>query len=172
MGGEPTFQCGQCGKSHEGLPKDQGFKLPDEVWAIPQPERAQRAHWDTDLCQMDDRFFIRCLLQVPFAGSEGDYYGWGAWAEVDREIFVRYVGLYDANASGEPPAIGTLANSIPTYEDADRSQVMIHFGLQSDRPTLTFDKTSHSLAHDQRHGISQEKFHDIPVATGAVSERG
>lgn len=168
IGAKSTFQCRQCGKTHTGLPKDQGFKLFDEVWAVPEPERSQRARWDTDFCQMGDRFFIRCLLPVPFAGSESDYYGWGVWAEVDREVFLRYVQLYDVDASGEPPATGTLANSVPLYGDADRAQVTIHFGSQNDRPTLTFEELSNSLAHDQRHGLSQEKFHDILVATGAL----
>ena len=168
MGAESTFQCPQCGKNHEGLPKDLAFKLPDELWAIPESERSQLARWDTDLCQMGHRFFIRCLLPVPFAGSETDYYGWGVWAEVDREVFFRYVQVYDQDASGDPPATGTLANSIPLYGDADRSQVTIHFGSHNDRPTLRFAELSNSLAHDQRHGLSQEKFHEILVATGAV----
>lgn len=142
--------------------------MPDDVWVIPEPERAQRARWDSDLCQMGDRFFIRCLLCVPFADSKDDYFGWGVWAEVDRAVFDRYLEIYEIDGSGEPPATGVLANSIPPYRDADGSKVIVHFARQDERPTLTFADGSNSLAHDQRHGLSQEKFHDILTTMGAI----
>jgi hypothetical protein len=155
------FACPQCGKIHEGLPKDQAFKLPDEVWAIPEPDRSESAKWNTDLCQLGDRFFIRCLLPVPFAGSEDDYYGWGVWVEVDPAVFQRYLEIYDKDGSAEPEASGKLANSIPLYADSFGSTVTIGFGLPADRPTLTFSEDSNSLAHDQRVGLSQQKFHEL-----------
>lgn len=142
--------------------------MPDEVWALPEPERTQRARWNTDLCQMGDRFFIRCLLRVPFTGSKDDYFGWGVWAEVTRSVFDRYLEIYETDGSGEPPVTGTLANSIPPYRDADGSTVIVHFGPPDDRPTLTFADDCNSLAHDQIHGISQEKFHDILTTMGAI----
>jgi hypothetical protein len=53
------FICGTCGKEYAGLITDYGFKLPDVVWAIPEPERSIKAKFDTDLCRLGGRYFIR-----------------------------------------------------------------------------------------------------------------
>jgi len=62
-----SFVCGTCGARHEGFLTDTGFKLPDEVFAIPEPDREKRAQWDLDACVLDsERFFLRCILRIPF----------------------------------------------------------------------------------------------------------
>jgi len=71
------FKCGICGENHEGLPTEWACNLPDEVWAIDEPEREERARFTSDLCQFGERYFIRCMLEVPFTHSEGTF-GWGA----------------------------------------------------------------------------------------------
>src|SRR3546814_1534549 len=77
---ESSFNCPTCGTTHEGLPTDHGWQLPDDVWAIPEPERSNKATFTSDLCQLGDRFFIRCLLELPFNEQSG-YYGWGIRSE-------------------------------------------------------------------------------------------
>ena len=37
MAGE--YVCSVCGKEHAGLPTDWAYKLPDDLWALPEPER-------------------------------------------------------------------------------------------------------------------------------------
>jgi hypothetical protein len=89
-----SFICGICGKSHEGLPRDFGWTLPDDVWVIPEDERQERAKFTSDLCQYGDRFFIRSLMKTPILGAD-DYFGWGIWVEVEKASFDRYLALYD-----------------------------------------------------------------------------
>ena len=79
------FVCATCGQSHDGLPTDLGFKLPDDVWAIPAPRREEVARFTDDLCQYGDRYFIRGLLLVPLPDMGSDF-GWGVWAEVDVAV--------------------------------------------------------------------------------------
>jgi hypothetical protein len=43
-----SFICSQCGEPHDGLPTDSAFKLPDEVWAIPEPERSSKAKFTSE----------------------------------------------------------------------------------------------------------------------------
>lgn len=168
MDSAASFVCAQCGTTHEGYPTDRGWKLPDDVWEIPEPERSTRAHWDTDLCEMGGRFFIRCILCVPFTEREGDF-GWGVWVEVERPDFLRYVQLYTEDARDEPPHRGTLANAIPCYDDAVREHVSIQFGNNNDRPDVFTDPASmSSLARDQRQGIDDARYHEILVAIGAA----
>jgi hypothetical protein len=89
-------------------------------------DRAEKARFNSDLCQMGERYFIRCVLGVPFTESEGEF-GWGAWAEVDWSTFERYLELYDEDGSGEPPKDGILANDLPPYPSSIGSPVKIQF---------------------------------------------
>jgi hypothetical protein len=160
-GAKPTFVCGECGKTHEGLPKDRGYQLPDDVWAIPKDERENKAKFTKDLCQLGDRYFIRCILKVPFVNSD-EYFGWGLWAETDWSFFQRYLDLYEKDGSREPPHAGTIANRLPFYEDAFRARVLIQIAGPKDRPSLFFSPEAESiLAADQRRGIGMARYHEL-----------
>jgi hypothetical protein len=63
MRAEPNFVCAQCGTTHEGLPTDQGYKLPDDVYAIPKSEREARATFTSDLFSTGERYFFPGLAQ-------------------------------------------------------------------------------------------------------------
>lgn len=163
-----SFTCPQCGKTHEGLPRDLAFKLPDIVWALAPEERAARARFNTDLCEFDGRFFIRGLLCMPFIGSD-EYFGYGIWAQVDRAVFKRYVEIYDEDAELEPQAEGTIANRMPPYEQSNGENVSIAFGSASQRPRFTLAAESSSvLAREQREGIDEARYHDILDTNGML----
>jgi hypothetical protein len=168
MEATPGFVCAQCGTLHEGLPTDRGFKLPDDVWAIPEEEREARAKWSTDLCDMDGRYFIRGVLYVPLT-ERNDEFGWGVWAEVERSVFIRYLEVFESDASNEPPELGFLANAIPGYDDAKNECLSIRFGRSDQRPTFFAQPDSRSsLARDQRLGLDDEGYHAMLVAAGAI----
>jgi hypothetical protein len=159
-----SFICSECGETHDGLPTDSAFKLPDEVWAIPEPERSSKAKFTSDLCQLDERYFIRCLLEVPFTDQHG-YYGWGAWAEVTLPVFMKYLDLYDKDGTGEPRLEGALANDLPTYGKTLGLPVLLQFQTPDRRPTLHFAADAqHPLAREAAQGISYARFHEILVA--------
>ena len=163
-----SFICKTCGDAHEGLPTDHGWKLPDAVWAIPEAERASRAQFDTDRCQLGERFFIRCVLKLPFNEQSG-YYGWGVWVELSESSFYRYVELYDEDGSSEPVIAGHIANEIPAYPSALGLPVSVQFQDSTSRPTVYFPTTSnHPLAADQSSGIDNQQYHAILVATGSL----
>ncbi len=168
MEAKPGFDCTQCGTAREGYPTDRGFTLPDAVWAIPESEREARAKFTTHLCKMDGRCFIRGILLIPLVERE-DEFAWGLWAEVEPAVFERYLEIYDSDASDEAPQSGTLANEIPGYDDAANERVLIKFGLGGDRPEFILQPQSESsLAKDQRHGIDEQRYHEMLVAAGAL----
>ena len=165
---DPTdsFVCSVCGQSHGGLSTDTAFTLPDVVWAIPEAEREQHAKWTSDLCQLGERYFIRCLLPVKLTDQPG-YYGWGVWAEVDWPIFKRYLDLYDADGSGEPPVAGILSNEVAAYGETVGLPVSIQFGPSSKRPTLSFaNGVDHSFAHEAASGMSDSRYHEVLAIRG------
>lgn len=163
-----SFVCSTCGDTHEGLPTDHGWKLPDVVWAIPEEERSNKAKFNSDLCQFDNRFFIRCLLKLPF-NEQPDYYGWGVWVEVQEPSFYRYVELYDKDGSKEPAISGTIANAMPGYPSTLALPVAVQFQDSRSRPAVLMSSSNnHVLAAEQSAGIDNQRYHEILVATGSI----
>mgnify|MGYP003430499859 FL=1 len=162
-----SFICSVCGQSHAGAPTDTAFTLPDAVWALPPEERANKAKWTTDLCNMGNEYFIRCLLEISFTSQPG-YYGWGVWAQVEWKDFQKYLEYYDKNGSGEPPFPGTLANHLPTYGTTLRLPVLVRLRTQDQRPAIEFAaEIDHPLADEARGGMSNGRFHEVLLARGA-----
>jgi hypothetical protein len=144
-----------------GLVTDWAYKLPDVVWDIPEAERPEKARFDTDLCKFGERYFIRCFLSVPFAEAPAEF-GWGAWAEVKRPVFERYLELYDKDGSTEPVSSGILANNLLPYENSLGMPLNIQFRDPTKRPSLYFHQENASrLAVEQREGIGDARYHEI-----------
>jgi len=163
-----SFVCSTCGETHDGLPTDHAWKLPDVVWTIPENERSNQAKFNSDLCQFGSSFFIRCLLKLPF-NEQSDYYGWGVWVEVQEPDFYRYVELYDKDGSDEPAVSGTIANSMPGYPSTLGLPVMVQFQNSTSRPAVHMPGVSdHPLAAEQSTGIDNRRYHEILVATGSI----
>jgi hypothetical protein len=155
------FTCSICGKEHEGLVTDWAYKLPDVVWEIPESERAEKARFNDDLCQFGERYFIRCVLGVPFTEASGEF-GWGAWAEVDWPVFKLYMDFWDKDGSSEPVRQGSLANNLPAYEYSLNTTVLIQFRDPTKRPSLYTKQGDESqLAIEQRGGIDIARYHEI-----------
>ena len=156
-----SFTCSICGEEHQGLITDWAFTLPDVVWEIPEAERAEKARFNNDLCQFGERYFIRCVLDVPFTDGPGSF-GWGAWAEVDWPTFERYLELYDEDGSSEPVRAGALANSLAAYAHSLGTPVVVQFRDPTKRPSLYLKQEDESrLALEQRVGIDDARFHEI-----------
>jgi hypothetical protein len=158
--------CATCGETHEGLPTDYGWKLPDVVWTIPEERRSTEAEFNSDLCQLGGRFFIRAVLKLPFKEQPG-FYAWGPWVELQESNFYRYVELYDKDGTSEPMVTGALANEIPSYQSTLGLPVMVQFQNSASRPTLRVT-TVHQLADEQTQGIDNLRYHEILVAIGSV----
>jgi len=167
----PSFVCPICGESHEGFPTDYAYTLPDDVWAIPKDDRASQAKWTTDLCQFGERYFIRCLLPVAFAQRHG-YYEWGLWVEVEWSIFDKYLKFYDLDGTQEPKVTGYLANQVPVHQSSFGLPVCIQFGSSTQRPTVSFPTgSSHEFAIECEKRISECRYYEILVATGALNPK-
>jgi len=163
-----SFRCAICGEEHEGLPTDRGYALPDDVWAIPESERARHGYSSGDICDIDGRCFLRGVLEIPLMDRD-DHFGWGVWVEAERAVLERYAAIWSEDARTEPPRVGVLANVVPGFEDAANEQLTIHFGNASNRPTFTTSAESRSsLAVAQRRGLDDAAYHAMLVRAGAI----
>lgn len=163
------FQCGTCGRVHPDLPSDYAFRLPDELFALSSTERYLRTRSNASFCTIDEsRFFIRGVLNLPFADQEGEF-GWGVWAEVavdDLNTCLAYDSA-DADGSSVPRFRGKFANAIPGCHRTLGLPVEVQVGGIGQRPTLWLPRRSrHTLAREQAGGISAARHHQMLEACG------
>lgn len=162
------FVCSICGEEHVGLPTDWAYRLPDEVWALPESRRQEESRYSDDLCQWGERFFMRCVLPTPLIGAN-DSFGWGAWAEVSREVFERYLEFYDKDGSAEPRLPGRLANALSAYAGSMGAVVEIQLRDPKSRPELFLPATDQSLlAEEQRAGVDHARHQAILTLLGVL----
>ncbi|HET6397706.1 MAG TPA: DUF2199 domain-containing protein [Pseudoxanthomonas sp.] len=167
------YVCSSCGKTHDGLPTDWGFKLPDEVFDLSYLDKYRRSRFNTDLCALDEkRFFIRGILVIPFTHQEGEFV-WGVWAEVSKSVHDFYVDNYSNELAQGVKAEGTLANTIPGFSEITGLPLEIELQSAKSRPVFTFpDSADHELAMDQRDGIDHNRHHHFLELCGHFDESG
>jgi hypothetical protein len=78
------YICGTCGKFHAELPMEFGTDAPLLFYSIPANERESRCNLTSDLCNVDEHFFIRGCLEIPVVDGDGPFV-WGIWASLSRE---------------------------------------------------------------------------------------
>ncbi|WP_105175150.1 DUF2199 domain-containing protein [Pseudoalteromonas sp. T1lg122] len=154
------MKCGCCGADIGDISFDKSFKMPDEIWALTEKQRNERARVDSDLCQLDDKFFIRGVAYIPVLNTD-KFYGWGIWAEIPEEKFFEYVENYDLDNSSQQRFEGVVANQIADYSDCLNLKVEIQLGNETQRPMFYFKKSNHVLTEQQQAGISIERVHSF-----------
>jgi hypothetical protein len=166
-----TYVCSSCGKEHQGLPTDWGFKLPDEIFALPYLERYRRSRSNSDLCTLDEnRFFIRGVLSIPFTYQQGEF-SLGVWAEVDAKTHAFYLENFNNEFSKGAKAEGRLASTIPGFPELLNDPLNIELQDSNSRPSFSFPlTTNHRLARDQREGIDFARHHEFLDHCGHFAE--
>ncbi len=142
------------------------WQVPDEVWALDEKSRKSWfLQFDSsyDWCSIDDRWFLRGDLELPYTDRPGAW-TWGVWCEVDDSVIDKYAELEDVDGSNEPRMTGKLACKIPLHPDSLGLPVEIQFGPAGKLPKLFVSAESvHSLALMQRDGINNQLHRKIAV---------
>lgn len=154
-----AYRCSTCGKLHDDLP-DLGADKPDQWWAVPAEERAERIKLTSDTCEIDnEHFFIRGVIEIPIHHQDSRF-GFGVWVSQKRENFFTYLKNPDTSEIG--PFFGWLCTRLTYYEkDIEFLKTIAHFRGGGLRPTIELEPTDHPLAIDQREGISLDKAWEI-----------
>jgi hypothetical protein len=152
------YRCPDCRDIHDGLP-DLCFALPDAIFDLDAETREERALVSSDLCVLDDeRFFIRCVLEVAIA-DHTDLFAYGIWAEVTARDFNRYSVYYNTDAPANASEFdGHIANRLPhTVETRGLSCSIALSNEEGMRPAITVDDDAHPLFAEQEDGIALDR---------------
>jgi len=150
------MKCGCCGKEIGEIAFDKSFKLPDDIWNLTEEEKLAKAKVSSDLCSLDERYFLRGVAYIPVNGLT-QAFGWGIWAEVSPEQFFEYAKSYEEDNSDKRPFPGKAANHISPYENTVGLDLQVQLGSTTQRPTFIFTDNKHPLTCEQANGISLEK---------------
>ena len=148
------YRCPDCRDIHDGLP-DLCFALPDAIFDLDAETRQSRALVSSDLCVLDDnRFFIRCVLEVAIA-SHSDIFAYGIWAEVPMRDFNRYAVYYNTDAPANLLTFnGRIGNRLPlTTETLGLACSITLSNEEGLRPALRVLDAAHTLHDEQENGI-------------------
>lgn len=154
------FQCGTCGKWHEGLPLDYGYDHPD-YWSE-SLKGSVGCFLNSDLCVIEKRdYFVRGLIEIPILGSERSF-RWGVWTSLSKPNLDKMVKLWnDQKLLDEPPYFGWLSNSINFYPQTLNLKANVRSRTIQERPYIVLEPTDHPLSVEQQCGITQERLCEI-----------
>jgi hypothetical protein len=169
---EKPFRCAPCGGEHRGL-----FHLvsyapvywPDAIAPIANDEINSSEHFvSEDFCVIHgEHFYVRCLLLLPIFGSQNESFGFGVWASLSKENFIRFFNSFNDEKQSElGEMFGWLSTMVPYFESSEplRCHVLPQDGRR--RPLIELEPTQHALAVAQYCGIEFEMVLDIYAAAG------
>jgi hypothetical protein len=156
------YKCGRCRSWHEGIPAWH-LEGPDEIIALPRPERARRAKRFEDTYLLDGReFFALALLQVPVREAAAEPFVWGVWVALAPSDVERYLALYNDSArAGGEQFEGRLSNEIAQYPGTRGMPIRVHLRAFPDRPTVELLDPHNSLSERQRTGLTRAEAMEV-----------
>jgi len=154
------MKCKCCGKDIGLFTLDIAYELPDVVWALPENERETKAHYNSDLCQYNDSYYIRGIALIPINETNTSF-GWGLWVEVNKKTFNKYLEIYEVDGTHKPAEESLIANTPLKYENANNLKAKIQFCSPNERPELIFEENDYKLSQEQLNGISVERVHAL-----------
>jgi hypothetical protein len=154
------FVCSVCGEHHDERMLDIRMGLPDEIHALDEAEREQRAWIAEDFAVLDEEwFYVRGLLELPIPELESRF-AYGAWAEVPRRDFKKLQKRW-LDPRQFKPLTCWLANELTPYVGTTRLKATLRPVSENQLPLLELEEAPHELVRDQRQGISVQRADEL-----------
>lgn len=155
------YDCSCCGRHHDELPL--GYRTFAPAYWHDGLTGNPGSILGDEQCVIDgEHFFIRARLVLPTLDT-GDDFEWGVWVSLSEANFARVAELWTKpERVQEPPYFGWLATELPTYEPTTVNlKTNLHSQPVGVRPTVELEPTDHSLAVEQRTGITRARVQAI-----------
>jgi hypothetical protein len=167
------WRCATCGEQHDEPPRDLGFALPDEIFALDEEDRGARAESTPDQCTLDGRRrFVRCVLDLPTPDAIGangdDRVSLGLWVEVQEQDFGAIIGYAGSEQERGRAYHGLVANEVEGLPGTLGLEVIVRPSEGAQRPTLQVTDEDHLLGIWQKVGIAWDDWMRILAGVSTV----
>ncbi len=160
------WTCRCCGQQFTELPLSVGFDVPDPWHGLSDAERESRGLIGSDICTIDEHYFLRGCLDVPIVDRMATIFSWSVWVSISAQSFEHIKNVWDEDVrDGGPALFGWLCNSIPDYPETYALRTHIHLRNHGIRPYIELEPTDHPLATEQREGITMRRVEEIVAAS-------
>ncbi|WP_108879753.1 DUF2199 domain-containing protein [Anderseniella sp. Alg231-50] len=164
------WRCPCCGLQHNGV-FDLACDAPDfwqgsREWLPNEKLFSSDNILTEDFCIIDgENFFIRCVLELPLLGSDGQTFGFGVWSTLSKTNFDICVNTFDDGKQGHlGPWFGWFSNRLKGYPDTLNMKCQVYPLDERQRPTIELESSDHPLAAAQADGIDFDQLLDIYAA--------
>lgn len=169
---ERPWVCPSCDEPHHGL-FDIAYPRPHAWEGCPDYSpnatvESSSNFLSQDFCVIDNTdFFVRCVLELPIIGGDGERFGFGVWSSLSRSNFEVYVETFQGDEQGSlGPWFGWLSNRLRGYDETLNLRCSVQPRDGRQRPLIELEPSDHLLARDQRVGLTFERLLDIYAALG------
>jgi hypothetical protein len=164
--------CSCCGKEHGTLPFSLLADSPDAYASLSDEERRTRAALSSEQCIIDqEQFFVRGCIEIPIRGTDGAFL-WGVWARVEDQVFDAISEHWDREGRETKigPFGGLLANSLSLYPRTLGLEIKMQIMPVGVRPLFRIEDVDHSLAIEQKYGITPEHAQEYACAALRITD--
>ena len=152
--------CPNCGRSEREPPFCFGADAPWR-YLVPEGEFDRRVELTADQCVVDERaFFIRGHIEIPILDA-ANVFLWSVWCSLSRESFEHVTECWESPARGGDSYFGWLSTEIPIYPNTLNLKTTVVSREVGRVPLVRLQATEHPLFHDQEHGITLDRAHQI-----------
>jgi hypothetical protein len=163
-GGVTRIACRDCGEDHDLEDLEPSHGLPDDVFALSETERDERAPHGRNFCELKgeagaaSRWFVRTLVPFNVEGRDRPCC-WGLWVELEATAFAEIREVWDSPdqlQAGPWPA--ALANDAATYPSTLGLPGSVRFSDLESIPRFSLQAgLGHPFAVDFRAGVSEDR---------------
>lgn len=160
---DDSWTCIRCGTVHAALTESYSFGAPWAASQIPTEELPERLKITGEFAVINKQTFLQGCIPIPVIGREMPFY-WCVWASFSCKDFARaaYVrSIPDEYRRKEPNYLGELANKIEIYPNTLGLKLQIETRPFGQKHFFRLLPMQHSLAVEQRDGISLERLREI-----------
>lgn len=152
------FDCDVCNSHHDTLPLSLAFGLPDFINKLLPWDKDEKVKMTQDWAIVSDKYYyLRACLEVPINDMPGQKFVWGIWVTISQFDFDSTMEMWDnPERVDEPEYMGTLANTMPSYDETRNLKVLIKTRAVGERPAIIVDEELHRLFTDQTKGVDRQ----------------
>ncbi|MFE6817753.1 DUF2199 domain-containing protein [Streptomyces sp. NPDC057677] len=155
------FTCSCCGAHHPELPMNYSTTAP-YVWDESFSDRSDSL-LSSDQCVIQaQHYFVKGLIEIPVIDSD-DVFSWAVWVSLSRDNFARAADKWNTpGREAEAPYFGWLSTELSLYSPSTINlKTHVHTRPVGHRPRIELEPTEHSLAVEQRTGITLARVRQI-----------